>query len=250
MDAEELNRRAITTGVPRAVIEKDYALSVVLMHLSNSALAEKMVFKGGTALKKAYFPNARFSEDLDFSVLAVNEAEILKELKRMFEGKELNGVSFIALEKEKTRAGLRAALKFSFILSLPQRIRFDFSFRENLFLKPEEKLIVDEYGLGEMRIRLIPLEELFAKKIHALFCRTAVRDLYDVWCLFKRGIKLRNELVEKKFSHYHEKDEPSGLKERAESFRQDWKKDLRQFMKQVPDFDMVVNETVGFLNDS
>jgi predicted nucleotidyltransferase component of viral defense system len=50
MDAEELNRRAVIAGIPRAIVEKDYALSIVLFHISKSGLAGKLVFKGGTAL--------------------------------------------------------------------------------------------------------------------------------------------------------------------------------------------------------
>ncbi|HBY57294.1 MAG TPA: hypothetical protein DEG96_05475 [Candidatus Atribacteria bacterium] len=37
-------------------------------------LCENLVFRGGTALKKIYFPEFRFSEDLDFVV--DNEKEI------------------------------------------------------------------------------------------------------------------------------------------------------------------------------
>ncbi|MCX6777399.1 MAG: nucleotidyl transferase AbiEii/AbiGii toxin family protein [Candidatus Micrarchaeota archaeon] len=248
MDAEELNKRAMTAGVPRAIVEKDYALSVVLLGISKSPLAAKVVFKGGTALKKAYFPEARFSEDLDFSVAAGDENGIMAGLKALFEGKELNGVRFIALEREKTRAGLRVALKFSSVLGQPQRIRFDFSFRENLALKPEEKIVADDYGLGEAKLLILPLEELFAEKIRALFGRTAARDLYDVWFLFKRGVKTSKRVIEKKFAYYEEKYEPAALKDKLESFRRDWKRDLAQFIKQVPDFDATANETINFLD--
>jgi uncharacterized protein len=247
VDTEELNRRAIITGVPRAILEKDYALSVVLLGISKSPLAGKVVFKGGTALKKVYFPDARFSEDLDFSAVVEDERGIMKELKTLFENKELNGVRFITLEREKTRAGLRVAIKFLFILGQPQRIRLDFSFRENLVLKPEEKIIADEYGLGEAKLFIVPLEELFAEKIHALFGRTAARDLYGVWYLFKRGVKTNKKIIEKKFAYYDEKYEPAILKDRVESFRRDWKQDLAQFMKQVPDFDSTANEIINFL---
>ncbi|MEK6954041.1 MAG: nucleotidyl transferase AbiEii/AbiGii toxin family protein [Candidatus Micrarchaeota archaeon] len=247
MDAQELNHRSIIAGVPRAIIEKDFALSVVLLAISESKLVESIVFKGGTALKKIYFPEARFSEDLDFAASDIGEGKILKELKTLFEGRELNGVKFGVLEKEKTRAGLRIALKFTSILGQPQRIRFDFSFRENLALTPEEKAVVDNYSLGEAKLLVLPLEELFAEKIHALFSRTAARDLYDVWYLFKCGVKTERKLIDRKFAYYKEKFELSKLKDEIESFRQDWKRDLTQFMKNVPEFDPVVREVDGKL---
>lgn len=44
-------------------LEKDYALSWALWGISQTKpLYESLVFKGGTALKKAYFGSYRFSE--------------------------------------------------------------------------------------------------------------------------------------------------------------------------------------------
>ncbi len=57
-------------GVQSYVIERDYLLSWVLAGISVvPELRETLVFKGGTALKKCYFGNYRFSEDLDFTGL-------------------------------------------------------------------------------------------------------------------------------------------------------------------------------------
>src|SRR5205809_7544860 len=57
-------------GMSRHIIEKDYLLSWVLAGISGvPELREHLVFKGGTALKKCYFGEYRFSEDLDFSLL-------------------------------------------------------------------------------------------------------------------------------------------------------------------------------------
>ena len=51
-------------------IEKDYVLSWLLFSISKQPHLQKiLVFKGGTALKKVWFENYRFSEDLDFTLL-------------------------------------------------------------------------------------------------------------------------------------------------------------------------------------
>lgn len=53
-----------------AVLERDYLLSWILAAIGrHETLREVLVFKGGTALKKCYFGDYRFSEDLDFSTL-------------------------------------------------------------------------------------------------------------------------------------------------------------------------------------
>lgn len=64
------NRLARAGGrrIPEAVLERDYCLSWFLVGLSGTPLRERLLFKGGTALKKCYFPDYRFSEDLDFTL--------------------------------------------------------------------------------------------------------------------------------------------------------------------------------------
>ena len=58
-----------STGMGWSIIEQDYALSWLLFGISKvKKLKSSLVFKGGTALKKCYFGNYRFSQDLDFSV--------------------------------------------------------------------------------------------------------------------------------------------------------------------------------------
>ena len=63
----ELKRLQGTWGVGQEIIEKDYCIGWVLKSIGENAfLKENLAFKGGTAIKKVYFPEARFSEDLDF----------------------------------------------------------------------------------------------------------------------------------------------------------------------------------------
>ena len=64
------NRLAEQGGprIPEKVLELDYCLSWFLVGLSRSPLRECLAFKGGTAIKKCYFGDYRFSEDLDFTL--------------------------------------------------------------------------------------------------------------------------------------------------------------------------------------
>lgn len=56
---------ARAVGKPQSVLEKDYALSYLLAGIAAvSALRESLVFKGGTSLRKVYFPGYRSSEGL------------------------------------------------------------------------------------------------------------------------------------------------------------------------------------------
>jgi len=53
-------------------IEKDYWITNTLRRLSQNSNADKVVFKGGTSLSKAYNLVDRFSEDIDIAVIDAN----------------------------------------------------------------------------------------------------------------------------------------------------------------------------------
>lgn len=60
-----LRRIAAEQKVGLDLIEKDYVLGWLLKGISSSSISGKLIFKGGTALSKVYFPlNWRISEDL------------------------------------------------------------------------------------------------------------------------------------------------------------------------------------------
>ena len=208
--------------------------------IAGSGLSPHLVFKGGTAIKKIYFADARFSEDLDFTVRGLDKDELLKGLSKALQDTEFEGVRFGKVEREPTKDGLKAAVKYLGPLGYGQRIRFDFSFRENLVQQPELRQLLDPYGIGgKKELAVLTLDEIFAEKIHALGSRKAPRDLYDVWFLFKRGVKPDSAMVERKFAYYKENFEKAKTLENALSMKTEWKRDLRPFVRALPDFDLV-----------
>ena len=56
-------------GIREVYIEKDYWVTFILKNLSRSEYVDKVVFKGGTSLSKAYHVIDRFSEDVDLALL-------------------------------------------------------------------------------------------------------------------------------------------------------------------------------------
>ena len=65
----ELRKIARERNLRLDIVEKDYALGWILIGIYNSSLKNSLLFKGGTALSKIYFPfNWRISEDLDFTL--------------------------------------------------------------------------------------------------------------------------------------------------------------------------------------
>ena len=64
----EVARLAHRLGLGDKTIEKDYVLTRLLLAIANSPLRDRLAFKEGTAIKKIYEPDYRFSEDLDFTL--------------------------------------------------------------------------------------------------------------------------------------------------------------------------------------
>ena len=76
--ARTLRRIAVERKLGLDLIEKDYALGWVLKGITTTSAGDKLVFKGGTALSKLYYPlEWRISEDLDFTVINNADMEIL-----------------------------------------------------------------------------------------------------------------------------------------------------------------------------
>jgi predicted nucleotidyltransferase component of viral defense system len=233
----ELKRVAVKEGVPQAVLEKDLALSAALKAISGSHLTKHLVFKGGTAIKKVYFKEARFSEDLDFSVFETGKRECADMLRDALEGAGVEGIEFEHIEEEKTAAGLKASVRFMGPLVHPQRIRFDLSFRDNLVEEPTRRRIIDSYSFGPAELQVMSVEEILAEKLHALGTRSAARDLYDVWFLLEKGIKIDELVLNEKFAYYDERYDAGKAIENARKSKESWARDLRHLLRDLPSFD-------------
>jgi len=149
MNEADLRRYAASKRIPLGIAEKDYVLSVATMQLSKSQYAGRIVFKDGTAIKKVYYPEARFSVDLDFDFFDITGGELAKDLSRLFGGKTILEVTFTELEHQET-TGDKALfrLKYRAQLDHPDNIQLDFSFKEPLLITPEWWTPRDDYDVA------------------------------------------------------------------------------------------------------
>ena len=74
--------------LPEVYIEKDYWVTTVLKNISESELADSLVFKGGTSLSKAHKIVERFSEDIDLAIIDLSisgnqKRRLLKEIEEV-----------------------------------------------------------------------------------------------------------------------------------------------------------------------
>ncbi len=243
---------------PAGVIEKDYALCWLLFGIYYSRLKDVLVFKGGTALSKVYFPKTwRLSEDLDFTVIDAGQASKIKPmLIDCFEAlNEKSGMAFSLAEFHKTSGHIIGTAQFTGPLG-KNSIRLDMSLNEILAVKPLRKEIGDDYpDIEKFDALVYALDEIFAEKLRSIIQRGKSRDYFDAWMLLKEGEFDKAKIKELFITKCRDKNvEPSyGLifeETQLNEARDFWKTGLARLMNDVPDFDMVADELrseLGFL---
>ncbi|MDA2923307.1 nucleotidyl transferase AbiEii/AbiGii toxin family protein [Acidobacteria bacterium AH-259-L09] len=213
---DEVEQKGAEFAIHPANVERDYVFGWLLASLYNgSALKDILILKGGNCFRKAYFPNTRFSRDLDFSTQSVLSEEFL--------GAELNKIcdtiqssTGVVFEKERNRVEQKqrvdrqlkvydARLYFKDFYGNPDSItisiRLDITEFDRIYLPVQTRYLIHPYSdAPECRteIKCVALEELLATKLKCLLQRRHLADLYDyVYSIFiNRDIEVnRSELV-------------------------------------------------------
>ncbi len=247
---DKIQKIARDRRFPAGVIEKDYALSWLLYGIYSSDLKGILVFKGGTALSKIYFPKTwRLSEDLDFTVVKDAGASKIKPmLMDCFEPlNEKSGMAFSLAEFHPTPGHIIGTAQFIGPLG-KNSIRLDISLNERLVEKPLLKEITDDYtDVGAFSILVYSLYEIFAEKLRSIIQRGKSRDYFDIWMLFKNKEFDKAKIKELFIKKCKDKNVELGYelffeKTKINEARDFWKIGLSRLMNEVPDFDMVVSD--------
>jgi predicted nucleotidyltransferase component of viral defense system len=256
----ELQRLANREKVALGTLEKDYVLTEILKALSwVTSLSDVLVFKGGTALRKIYFADWRYSEDLDFTANHdMKEEELRQSLDEWYSQVEQTSqirLTTKMLHKPNGYARIRA--QFIGPLAYPGMIFMDLSFDEPLCLDPERRTILTEPFLSEgQKVLAYPLEELLAEKIRSLMERGKSRDYYDVWRLLKEkfselDFKLLGNVLVKKLMHKHLiiTSINDFLPKDINTLKQYWASELEQQINQLPPLEAVIEEPQEMLKN-
>ncbi|MHC4620600.1 MAG: nucleotidyl transferase AbiEii/AbiGii toxin family protein [Planctomycetota bacterium] len=194
----ELRRLGGRWGVDQDVVERDYVLGWALYGLcQRPLLRETLVFKGGTALRKAYFADYRFSADLDFTGRQPAAQEVLRsEIEAAATTVEQrSGIQFRPVRWEKTLdvSGQEAySARLEYVGPTDRRagslarLKVDITFYEEVVLPPVAKALLHPYSDADdcqTELLVYQLEEMVAEKLRALFRRRRARDVYDLWQL-------------------------------------------------------------------
>lgn len=207
----EIENFSSKLGVLKETVEKDYCITWLLIALSSlKKESEDIIFYGGTAIKKIYFPDYRFSEDLDFIGLGgLKTDRILNLWERLYAViKDKANINFSTeretVERQETRLQFFIVYDgFPELEGLNKRVKVDFAFDFQLFQKPVLKRLY--CGYSDMKgliskLSTYTLEAIVTDKISTILntTRTEPRDLYDLWFLLK-NCNLKIDIIKSNF---------------------------------------------------
>jgi predicted nucleotidyltransferase component of viral defense system len=173
-DRNALNRRADQMGVGRVAVEKDFVISIILMIIAGlpefSRYSSKMIFRGGTCIKKVFYQDeTRFSEDLDFTSLTLEESRLFLKTMDGLSGRNLGVTTLEGTEVEyENERGLDFILYYTSILQQRNHITFNLSTSEPLEPTSKRDVHVESYFSERPKTLALGLNEILAEKTRAL----------------------------------------------------------------------------------
>ena len=233
------------------VVDLDYSLGWFLLGMRKTSTSlGGLLFKGGTCLRKCYFHDYRFSEDLDFTATKyLSPADLEEWIKKSvdwvsnYDGPDFH-VQPIHLEvvddeygneSYQARIYYRGPLRWG---GSPRTVKLDITRAEVILLPVNEKQIIHSYSdqasFADINLPCYSLEEVIAEKIRAVGGqrRFAVsRDLYDIYNLISTGIDVNavKQILPRKFEIKGltmKGIDVNNIKLRRSAFELDWERRL------------------------
>jgi uncharacterized protein len=257
----EIQNMAREVGVRDQQIEKDYIISWILQGIAkHDRLSKSISFKGGTVLKKVYFEDYRFSEDLDFTLLynKISNNQIFKWFKEVFEyvRDEANIPLEIIDNNEHEDGGINFYISYVGPLGgfgANKKVKVDISRSEILAFEPiKQKVFLGYTDQEDHELLCYPLEEILVEKMRSMMQRMQARDFYDIWYL----LEIHGMDIDFYVSEFRSKCEGKGinpgdfhikLEQRLPQYKGRWQSSMADQIQDLPNFDEVEREVMRHL---
>lgn len=216
----EIDSKAVEFDIHSTNVQRDYVFGWLLFAIYNNRYFSNMlILKGGNCFRKAYFPDTRFSADLDFSTeQALDIERIASEIDACcLVAQNASGIQFVtdrnrfhearrAHQDKNTKQKIYKGKVFFRDFYGEQSyleisVRMDVTEFDRLYLAPSNVLLIHLYSDADdcsVNLQCIALEEAIASKLKCLLQRRYVHDLYDLGhaVFFNQQIELdRSEIA-------------------------------------------------------
>lgn len=234
---QQLREISRKTGLHLYQQEKDYFLKLFLYNYFKKF--DDAIFKGGTCIKYLFGLN-RFSEDLDFNLIIPPE-KFKEQVARTLKEIDLIGAETYFIKEEEFEYSYTCEIGFQGPLykgtkQTRNKIRIDAGKRIGTIRDAEWTLITSEYLETKeyFLVQVMNEQEMLVEKMISLMERNKGRDLYDVWFMIKKGVKVNKELFNEKTRLKIEWDLLPSEKE--------YERDLKKLTSRVIPFKQVIRE--------
>ena len=249
---DRLRTLARELGVRQGYAEKNYVNSWILWGLFTSDYGEQLLFKGGTALSKLYFPHSwRYSEDLDFGVRGAYQGSKAALRSVLETVTDRSGIEFEIREHHESQQAqypthyVDISIQYRAVLTHPNTTSIDIMVDEHVAFDPVH--ISHSYeDVPDCSVHAYSVEEIFAEKLRAIYQRGAARDYYDLYQLLEtESVNIDFTAVQPAFAAKCEHDGLSvdltgGLPEpQRETISHQWETTLQDLTSDPPAFDTV-----------
>jgi predicted nucleotidyltransferase component of viral defense system len=190
-EALEKLARQYQTGIFPNIV-REYFQHVFLSELYKLPESEKMLFKGGTALRMVY-GSPRFSEDLDFSLFGIKPTDVERFVEGLFANVlvtiERSGIHVeLDRKSDETSGGYIGAATFKILDYQSVDVEINISARNGREMSGEVDSVANDFVPTYTLIHL-PQNELVEEKVFgALRERKKPRDFYDLYFIMRKGM--------------------------------------------------------------
>jgi len=171
-------------------IVREYCQHLFLSYFYQEPSSEKLLFKGGTALR-IILESPRFSEDLDFSAFNIKHPEIEKIIANTLTNIEKSGLLVDIEESKKTSGGYLAIIIFK-LENYVSKIQIEISLRSGKKISGTRSIIHNSFTPAYTLVHL-NMEDLIGEKIEALLNRKKPRDFFDYYYLLTGNYAIAKE---------------------------------------------------------
>ena len=164
-------------------VVREYLQHLFLASLYRLKGAEKLLFKGGTALRIAFL-SPRFSEDVDFTGMNIYHHQEIDDLfVSALSEVEKAGISVYIKEAKPTTGGYLGLIHYE-IFGLVEDMKFEVSLRKGKKTAGELVNIASDYIPSYSLVHL-PAETIAREKLAAALTRKKPRDYYDLYFMLR-----------------------------------------------------------------